>query len=421
MSEPGVPEPGAGLPQAPRERSPNLPPPEQPRAAPPPQAATPAPAAAPKAPPPPPSPPSFVEIVEAAFVAVANAPGVFAGLAARPAPAAGAPLGVALVLGAFFFALNVTHGAAAHPALVAGILPWQIAAAAGAGFALLGALYFLSAAVVFALGKMLGSEGDFGRALLVAAVSSVAAPVAGACLWLPEAWFVPAALAAWIASCGVAALFKANAWVSRAACLVLAGGFLACQYGLRVVAERKLAEISLASSAYEASAAASQLATDMQAMQRQMQAVQEQAALAPATAPGASGLDLLRGPADAAPGSAPATPAQMAAVATQATEQGQAMTKNVLGMIEAMEPMLSNPLLTKSMTPAQKQDFRELQETIKDLKASMATGAKVNPAQQQQRMLKVQNLMMSMMAAGAGMPAPAAAGAAAPPASGTKP
>lgn len=383
-----------------RQRSSQLPPPDKavstPRAEPPP----------PPKEPPKPSAPGFTELLEKACMATVNAPGAFDSLKALPPAAGGSAFALSLLFGAALFGLNFGKVAASNPALAAGFEAWQGGVAVAAAFVVWSVLYLGFAGLVYALSRAMGGDGDFGKALVVAALASVAAPLAGAAAWLPGAWFVAAPVGAWVAACGLSTLMGANAWGARAASAVLCAGAMAVQYGLRTVAAEKMSHLQAAAAAYDTSQAATQLASDVQAMQRQMQTMQEQAALQPADAPGQSGLDLLRGPEGGSREPAAQTPAEMKQQAQQFTQQGQAMSANVLGMIESMEPLLSNPLITKSMTPSQKEDYRELQDTIKEIKASMKPGVRVTEAEQQKRMLKFQTLTMRIMSAASGVKPP---------------
>lgn len=351
--------------------------------------------------------PALGELFELAFTALVNAPGVFARLAARPSPRAAASLLVALAWGASYFALNLIHVAVAEPAMLQSFAPWKIAAVGVFGLGIWTALYLLGASLVFALGKALGSEGDFDRALLLAAVALAAAPVQALCSWFPMAWTVPALLAAWIASCGFAALFKADPWAARGVCAAFAAGVLALQYGAGLVVEKYAATAKAAAAAAQAVPSADQLA-DLQKQMQQVQALAVDATqqASQAAAPqGQSSLDLLRGPEGTGPTAAGPTQAQQLA---QMSAAGDAMNKSVLGMLDSMAPMLNNPAITQNMSLQQKSDYAELKGLIATLRSDMATGKRTSDQEQQARMLKIQQMTMRLMSAGMTMPKPSA-------------
>jgi hypothetical protein len=133
----------------------------------------------------------------------------------------------------------------------------------------------------------------------------------------------------------------------------------------------------------------------------------------PAAPAGASGLDLLRGPAgEETPA---AEPTEMQKV-QQMTAQGDAINKSMVGMLESISPMLSNPAITKGMNPQQKADFDELNKMLQDLKTGIASNTITTPQEQQAKMLKIQQLVMRMLSTGLAMPKPGLA----PPPQGTK-
>lgn len=360
---------------------------------------------------PPPKAPAVPELLELSLTALVNAPGVFARLEARPAPGPGAVFTAALFWGALFFALNLVRIALANPALLQSYPAWQIGAVGLLGLGAWASLYLLASSLLYGLGRGLGSAGDFDRALLVAAVALSAAPAQALSRLVPGAWFVPTLLAAWIAACGLATLFKADTWAAGGACAVLAAAVLGLQYGTGLMVDRYSAAAQMAAVAAQAAPTEDQMAE----LQRQMQQVQAAAAQAPAAgAPaGASGLDLLRGPAGEE--TAAAEPTEMQKV-QQMTAQGDAMNKSMVGMLESISPMLSNPAITKNMNPQQKADFDELNRMLQELKTGIASNTITTPQEQQAKMMKIQQLVMRMLSTGLVMPKPGLA----PPPQGTK-
>ena len=352
-----------------------------------------------------PAAPRIAELFELSLTALVDAPGVFTGLAARPAPAPGASLLAALAWGAAFFALNLLHVAIASPAVLQSYPPWQIGAVAFFGLGAWTALYLLGASLCYGLGRALGAEGDFDRALLVATVTLAAAPVQALCSWFPMAWVAPTVLAAWIAACGLSALFKADPWGSRGVCAVLAAGTLALQYGAGLAVEKYAPAAQLAAVAAQSAPSAEQLSELQQQLQK-IQTIAEQAQQSAQPGPAApSGLDLLRGPA----GDAPQQPGPaMIQQIDQMRAQGDAMNKSAIAMLDSITPMLSNPLLTQNMSAEQKSDFSALKTMIQGMKADMASGKITSPMEQQAKMVKIQQLMMRVLSAGMTMPKTAA-------------
>jgi len=351
-------------------------------------------------------PPKLGELFELSLTALVNAPGVFAGLDARPSPSPGISLVAALAWGAAFFALNLLHVAIANPAALQAYPTWQIGVIAFFGLGLWTALYLLGASLFYGLGRALGSAGDFDRALLAATVTLAAAPVQAMCSWFPMAWVAPSVLAAWIAACGLSALFKADPWASRGVCAVLAAGVLALQYGAGLVVEKYSAAAQLAAVAAQAAPAAGQL-IELQQQMQQVQAIAEQAqqnAQASAAA-GKSSLDLLRGPSGEAATTAGPTMNQQI---DQMKAQGDTMNKSAIAMLDSIAPMLNNPIFTQNMSLQQKSDFNALKALIQDMKADMASNKITSPQEQQAKMLKIQQLMMRVLSSGMTMPKAAA-------------
>ncbi len=356
---------------------------------------------------PPPQPPSLGALFEASLTALVNAPGVFHGLSERPAPGGGAVFALALAWGALFFALNLVSVSLSNPGALTAVEPWKLAAVGALGLGVWASLFLLGASILYGLGRALGAEGDYARALLVAAIVLATAPVQALANFFPSAWIVPTVLAAWMAACGLEKLFKANAWAARGVCAVFAAGALALQYGARSFVEQAVAARRFATDAAQAAKAADAFGSNLEGMQQQMLALQQaqQDAMNPQRpAAGGSSLDLLRGPGgEAAPASAQEAQKQMI---RQAMAGGEAMNKNMIGMLDSIAPMLDNPMLTKNMPPEQQKDMAELRGMIVGLKADIASGRITSDAEQAQRMAKVQSLVMRMMTAAAAMPKP---------------
>jgi hypothetical protein len=343
--------------------------------------------------------PSIAELFELGVLALVNAPGVFERLAARPSPKPGAPFLIALAWGAAFFGLNLVHVAISAPGRLSGYAPWQFAAVAAAGLGAWIALYLLGSAFVYGLGRALGSEGGFDRALLVAAVTLAAAPAQALMRWAPLAWFAPALVAGWIASCGLRSLFKADAWAARGMCAALTAGALALQYGAGVAMERYGAAASFAAAAAQGGSPA-QLA-DLQKQMQEGQAIVDAVPPMELAKPGQSSLDLLR--ADGGGDAAPTGPTQiqqlkeMSAKGDVVSAQSDALGNSVVNMLSTLEPMLNNPAITQNMSLQQKSDYKELKGLIAALKGDIASKKHVSAKDQQDQMLKIQRLLMGLM------------------------
>lgn len=347
------------------------------------------------------SAPSLGELFELSLTALVDAPGVFSRLSERPAPGPGAALLAALAWGGAFFALNLTRVALAHPAALQAYEPWKIAAVFAAALGVWAALYLLASSLVYGLGRSLGSAGDFDRALLVAAIALAASPAHALCAWIPPAMPVPTLVAAWIAACGLAALFKANAWAARGACAALAAGVLALQYGAGLLADKYAGPARLAASAAQSAPSPDQL-VDLQRQMEQVQALAVEAQQNVSNAQsGQSSLDLLRGP--AAEDAPPAGPTERQQLA-QMSASGDAMNKSVLGMLDSIAPMLDNPAITQNMSLQQKSDYAELKKLITGLKTGMSANTITSPQEQQAQMMRIQQLVMRVMSAGIPMP-----------------
>ncbi len=329
--------------------------------------------------------PPFGELLELSLTALVNAPGVFARLAARPAPRPVDTLLVALIWGAAFFALNLIRSVIANPAALQTYAPRSIVAVGVLGLILWAALFLLGASFVYGLGRALGRAGDFDRALLVAAVMLAAAPVQALCGWWKAAWVLPTAVAAWTLACGLNALFKANLWTARGVCAALAAGVLALQYGAGLAVEKYSAAARLAAIAAQSAPSANQLIE----LQQQLQQVQN-------PQPGPSSLDLLSALGDS---SAPREEADTGHPPSEISSSGEAMKKSVVNMLDAMAPMLDNPAITRNMTIQQKADYAELKKMIQDMKNGMAANTLISPQEQQAQMIKIQQLMMRLIGA----------------------
>jgi hypothetical protein len=118
-----------------------------------------------------------------------------------------------------------------------------------------------------------------------------------------------------------------------------------------------------------------------------------------------------------ADGTAPASAvASAGAQAAAGSASMQALQQNALGMLDAIQPMLSNPAMTARMNAQQKAQFKEITGLIDNMRAQLKSGRPMSPAEQSAQMMRIQQLTMSLMASGVQLPPLAAApsGAAAP-------
>ncbi len=193
-----------------------------------------------------------------------------------------------------------------------------------------------------------------------------------------------------------------------------AGGFFAYEQAQRVLVTSMMRGLGVAHAAGVPGAEAPAASLDAQAasLMQQAQLALQQAQLAAGQAQGgapASSLDLVSGPGGgAAPRMplAPSLPGQPAMAPQQSAQQGANMLATLL-------PMLSNPALTRSMTPQQRQQLQSLTGTLSQLQGSLQAGKAPTPADQQAMMRQLQQLMRpsvgSPRQAGSGDPAPAGA------------
>lgn len=352
-----------------------------------------------------PKAPGIGELLELSLQALVNAPGVFHGLAERPAPGPGASAAAALAWGAAFFALNLVHLGLSYPKMIQAYPPWMVGIVFACGLGAWTALHLLASSLVYAAGRALGAAGDFDRALLVTAVALAAAPIQALCSFFPMAWTVPALLAAWILASGLSSQFKTDPWAARGVCAALAAAVLGLQFGAGVLMERYAATAQVAAAAAQGAPSPEQL-NDLQKQLERMQTITQEAQSG-TTAPGdsappsQSGLDLLSAPAGTP--QAPAAPTQREQLA-QMSAAGDAMNKSVLGMLNSVEPMLNNPAIQQNMTPLQKSEFNELKQHLAQMKSDIAAGKISTPAEQQAKMLRIQGLVMRMMSAGLTVP-----------------
>lgn len=390
----------------------------EPRPAPPP----PKPAPAPRA-------PGLGELFEQSLTAIAD-PTVFRRAAARPAPSFGAAGGLALAAGAAALAVNVAYALIASPGVLRERSPLILAAFGAAALGLYVSLLLLLAVALYAIAKGFGGRGEFERALQAAAMISVLAPVQMLCNWFPFAWVVPALLAAWVAAGALEGLFETRPGPARAFCALLAAAAIGVQAAGRALADRArdaYAATQAVEAVRDASASNADLARSMSAFAQQAQALN--AAAAASAPPPASGLDLLRGPAEGGtaassedqspdaplPGGTPPDGAAQGALPPGADATMRAMQANSAGMLDALAPMLSMMTASKTLAPQQKADIAELQGLMGELKTQMVSGKRMDKAEFAQKMARYQSLLLKVMSHAAAAQPPAV------PNAGTKP
>jgi hypothetical protein len=343
---------------------------------------------------------------------------VYRAAAARPAPSFVSALGLALACGALSLIINLAHGAASTPDFMSRFSPALLAAVATAAIGLFASFLLLIAVMLYGLGNALGGKGDFDRGLQAAAMISVLWPVQMMCNWFPIAWAIPSALAAWIAACALEGLFGAKPSPTRALFAVFAAAAIGVQTLGHMLLDRARQTYGTVTAVTQAADSSADLARQMQALQQRAQAAEADGAAAmdaaaPAAAPGAtpvSSLDLLRSGSDGGDAGSPQPQAPASPTAVVAAAKG--MEANAVGMLDAMTPMLSNPAITRNMTPEQKANLKELQGMMADLKAQASSGKRLSDPDFALRMSRYQQLMLKVMAAAAAAPPPAAPAAA---------
>lgn len=343
----------------------------------------------PAAPPPPPPAvaPGMAELFEQSLLALARAPSVFAAASLRPAPSFVAAAGLALASGAAALAV----GLGSNLVFLQRFPPPMIATMAAAALGIYASLLLLFAVLLYGLGRSLGGSADFDRALQGAAAVSLVTPLQAVGGGFPIVWALPPMLAAWVAAGALEGLFKTRPFPARAACALLALVAIGLQFAGRVFVER-------AGRAYALTQAAASTVKSNDDLLRRIQAVQSQAVSMPGPASaGTSGLDLLRGPEDAAPPGPAAVEDSPAALMKDAAEVRQ----NASQMLGSIAPMLDSAAASKKLTPQQKSDMKDLQALMKDLQAQMQPGApRLSAAEQAQRMARIQQMTLRMLSTG---------------------
>lgn len=404
-------------------RSPELPPPEPSRPAPQPAAASqedaaarfrkPAPAPAAAATPAPiesGEAPGLGELAERALTALMLGHSAYAPLATRPAPSYGTMTLLALGFAALALALNAALTAVAQPALLGRYPAWFYAAVTAGALGISLAWLLLSATVLFALGKALGGKAGFERGYLAASMLFALAPVQSLASLLPYAWLAPSLLFAWAGAGALAGLLGAGFPGALTVCSMLAALSIAGQGVARAV-YAKSQQVLAQSQALMTPGGAADAAALMQAV-RQMQQLQAGGGApapvigdmgeapagegqAPASAPGGSSLDLLRGDGEGGPQRGPSRAEQ-----AQMLQQGDALRVQAVAMLESTLPMMENPAITKGLDAQGKKDLAELKTLLTRLKSQASTDAKISDQEFDATMQKIQAMSMRVMAAG---------------------
>ncbi|NNN07353.1 MAG: hypothetical protein HKL90_15790 [Elusimicrobia bacterium] len=352
------------------------------------------------------------ELFEQSMHALVRAPEAFRAAAARPAPGYVTALTLALADGALAIAINLVHSAISNPRFLDRYSGGLLAAISAAVLGVYLSLFLLLAVVLYALGLALGGKGEFNRGVQAAAALTLLAPLQSAANALPHAWPLPALLAGWMAAGALTGLFSASLPAARALCGVMTAAMIGGQFFLRAVASRASDLAAAASVAAQAAQINAQFARGFPMTPPSSAgfpaAVDAPAAPGSAPAPRAvSGLDLLRAPDDGdAALAAPRTPAQVASDAAALNTQAQGVEQSAVAMLDAFAPMLNNPALTQRMNAQQQYQFRQLNGMIKNLRAQIASGRAVPPAEMNRQMLQIQQLAMGLMMTQAAAPPP---------------
>ncbi len=344
--------------------------------------------------------------------ALVRAPETFRAAAARPAPGYAPALTLALADGALAIAINLVHSAISNPHFMDRYSGPLLAAISAAVLGVYLSLFLLLAVVIYALGLALGGKGDFNRGVQAAAALTLLAPLQSAANALPHAWPLPALLAGWMAAGALTGLFSASLPAARTLCGVLTAAAIGGQFFLRAVASRAADLAAAASVAAQAAQINAQFSRGFPMTAPSSVGFSSvggnPTAVGSAPAPRAvSGLDLLRGPDDGEGTAAPAAPQTPAQAAASLNTQAQAVEQSAVAMLDTFGPMLSNPALTQRMNAQQKTQFRQLTVMIQNLRAQIASGRAVPPAEMNRQMMQIQQLAMGLMMAQATAPPPA--------------
>ncbi|MDX6769318.1 MAG: hypothetical protein SF051_07285 [Elusimicrobiota bacterium] len=361
---------------------------------------------------PPPAAPDLGELFERSLTGLIMGRAAYAPLAERPAPSYGALTALALAFAVAAMALNAALTAVSDPALLGRFPPWFYAAVAAAGVGVCLTVLLLSAVILHGLGRAFGSQAGFERAFQTAAMLHALAPLQSLTGLLPLAWLAPSALFVWAGAGAMAGLLRASFPGALAACALLAGLSVAGQAVARAAYAKSrevAAQAQVVLQAGESAAAAGALLQSLQAAQAagpgSVPSLDPSALGSPApAAPGASGLDLLRG----GGGEAPPEPADARAQEKLLLRQGDALRSSAEGMLESMLPMLDNPAITKNLDAQGRADLKALREELAKLKAQSAAGT-INARDHASSMQRLQEITMRLMTASM---APRASGAA---------
>jgi hypothetical protein len=150
--------------------------------------------------------------------------------------------------------------------------------------------------------------------------------------------------------------------------------------------QRMLVQKIMSGMGLQAAPTAGEPSLDAQAAGFLQQAQQTLQTLQPAAQ--GSSLDLVSGP-GGAPARAGGPAAAVPVTPQQAAQQGANLLSSVM-------PLLSNPALTRGMTPDQQKQMQQLVGTIGQLQGSLQSGQPMTAAQQQAMLQTVQQAMRGM-------------------------
>ncbi|MBI5884372.1 MAG: YIP1 family protein [Elusimicrobia bacterium] len=280
---------------------------------------------------------------------------------------------------------------------------------------------FVFALIVDVIARISDSDADYLRSYQIVSLSSGAAVAGTAAYALPVLWFIPTAWAAFLIGIGIQKLHRARPYRAWTIVGVLAAAALGGQW-FGMLQYRAVMEQTRA-----AGAVMSEMQRFRAELEKALPALQEDGLLpVPPSLPTGQRLDAVSGgqggevaqPPIAAPGKNPflspealvlppgdAAPTDQPAPAFD-PRQSQALMNSSMGIIRSMLPMLNNPQLTKNMSPAQAQQFREIVRTIEGLDRNAAQGKTPTDAD----LMKLLQAFMSLQAQPMTRPAPGAPG-----------
>lgn len=307
---------------------------------------------------------------------------------------------LALFYAACGLGLNAALAAVEGSPLLGRFPPWFYAAVGAGALALCALWLALAAAALSGLSRLLGGAGGYARGYQAAAMLFALAPAQAFAGAFPLAWTAPSLLFAWAGAGALAGLLRASLPGALAVCAALAGLSIGGQAAARWLYARHVAPYAELAAQSRALIESGNAVAALQTLERELAGVG--AAPAPGRA-GVSGLDLLRGPAEAG-----APPAEPAAADQVLLQQGDALRASAEGLLQSVAPLLDNPAITRNLDAQGRAEVRELRELLGAMQAQSRAQA-VDAREQARTMQRLQELSLRLMSRAIG-----SAGSAAP-------